>query len=517
MPERSPAEERQRAVIDFLSDAANWPDGTRAVERVETHISVVFLGRRLALKMKKAVRLPYVDLSRPALRERDCRREVEVNRLFSPQLYLGTSRVTRERDGALALDGAGEAVEWLVRMRRFEEEDILSEVARRGPLGGPLVRALARVVAESHGRAPRREAEGPAIIARTVSQLRESLLARAQGALRERAEGLLARIEELAQAHEELLRERGAQGFVRRCHGDLHLGNIVLWRGEPALFDALEFSEELATVDILHDLAFLLMDLVHRGQQAAANRLMNWWLQFRWPEENHGALGLVGLFCACRAAIRAMVALDLATQKAEGEERAGLTERASAYLETAHACAAPVRPKIVAIGGPSGSGKTTLAAALAPLLAPGPGAAHIRSDVTRKLLAGVDEFARLPPEAYTRERSDAVYRHIIDEAARTARSGWVAVVDAVFLKAAERRAIEAAARDAGADFAGLWLEAPEATLKRRVSARVKDASDATAAVVEMQLPRAQAPEGWRLVPAGGEPGATLRAAREALF
>ncbi len=506
---------QQDAITAFLEDPENWPNRPERIERIETHISHIFLGGDLALKMKKAVRLPYLDFSTLDLRERFCRREVEINRLFSPELYLGLGRVSRGRDGMLRLGDFGETVEWLVRMRRFDEKDILSEVVHRGPLGSALVRALAGTVAESHRKAPVRQSDGWQGVMRTIDELRESALG--SGVLPESAgvRHFLESAESLACQRRELLEKRGIAGSIRRCHGDLHLGNIVLWEGRPLLFDAIEFSEELATVDVLNDLAFLLMDLVHRGQRKAANRLMNWWLQFLHDERHHAALGLAGLYTACRAGIRAMVSVDLALQK-KGREREGLLGRATAYMETANRAIRPPRPCIVAIGGLSGSGKTTLAAALAPFLAPGPGAAHFRSDVERKLMAGVDEYERLGPEFYTQEKSDAVYRRIIEKARETAASGWVAVIDAVFLKARERRAAEEAARAAGADFLGLWLEAAPETLKRRVSARFRDASDATPQIVEKQLARHHEVPDWTRVSAEGGPDVVLERALKVL-
>ena len=505
----------QDEIRAFLEDPRNWPNGPDRIERIETHISHLFLGGNLALKMKKAVRLPYLDFSTLELRERFCRREVEINRLFSPELYLGLERVTRGRDGRLRIGNYGETVEWLVRMRRFDGKDILSEVARRGPLGSALVRALAGTVAESHRKAPVKDADGWRGIMRTVDELRDSALAGGRLPKDAGVTDFLETAVSLARRRRALLERRGASGSVRRCHGDLHLGNIVLWEGRPLLFDAIEFSEDLATVDVLNDLAFLLMDLVHRGQRKAANRLMNWWLQFLHEEGHHAALGLVGLYTACRAGIRAMVSVDLALQK-KGREREEMLQRAAAYMKTANQAIHPPRPCIVAIGGFSGSGKTTLATALAPFLAPGPGAAHFRSDVERKLMAGVDEYERLGAEFYSQEKSDVVYRRIIAKARETAASGWVAVIDAVFLKAWERYAAEEAARAVGADFLGLWLEAPPQTLKQRVSRRFHDASDATPRIVDMQL--AQRPEisGWKRISAEGGPDTVLGRVMDAL-
>ncbi len=502
----------QREVVRFLGRAENWPGDVRRVEHLETHISHVFLGGGLALKMKKAVALPYVDFSALERREAMCRRELEINRAFSPGLYLGLSHVARQKDGRLALDGQGEVVEWLVRMRRFKTDQVLAaRLARQAP-DEDLIRALAAMAADAHRVAEiHRETSGRAIMARTIAELRDALTREDAGLERARTGDFLHHLDGLLAAHGDLLDARAKAGFVRRCHGDMHSGNIVLWNDRPMLFDALEFSEELATVDILHDFAFLLMDLVHMGHGAGANRLMNLWLQLRNEEADFAAMGLMGLFCACRAAIRAMVLLDLARQ-GSAEKAKALRLAALAYLDTALPCASAGRARIIAVGGLSGSGKTTLAAALAARTGAGPGAVHLRSDVERKLMAGVDEFTRLGAEHYTQAASDAVYARLIRKARLVAQSGWPVVVDAVFSRPDERRAIARAAQAAGADFTGLWLDAPAEILRQRVGARRHDASDATADIVDLQLARGTGEIGWRKLDASGPPRATLRAA-----
>ena len=506
----------QDGIVSFLSRPSAWPGDVRAVERIETHISWVFLAGRRAWKMKKALKLPYLDFSTLEKRHAMCRRELEINRRFSPALYLGLSRVTKAPDGALAVDGEGETMEWLVRMRRFDPDDIFSEIVRRGPLGAPVTRALAQTVAQSHERAViHNRAHGARIMRRVLDELSAALLAREEALGREETRALLARLEALLATHAPLLERRARAGFVRRCHGDLHLGNIVLVDDRPMLFDALEFSEELATIDILYDLAFLLMDLIHRGRRDTASRVFNAWLQFSADEANYAGAGLMGLFCACRAAIRAMVLMDLAEQKS-GAERTAKEDEARAYLRTALSCAREQRPRVIAVGGFSGSGKTTLAAALAARVGAGPGAVHLRTDVERKRMAGVDEFTRLGPEHYTQAASDAVYESLLEKAKAVAASGWPVVVDAVFSKESERAAFSRMARRAGVDFAGIWLSAPRDVLRQRVAGRTGDASDATPAVVDLQLERGAGDIGWRTVNAAGSPREVLDAALEAL-
>ncbi len=505
------ATEGQAALAAFMERPSFWPGDVKRVECVETHISRIFLAGSRAWKMKKAVRLPYLDFSTLEKRRLMCARELEINRAFSPRLYLGLDRVARAGDG-FALNGPGETVEWLVRMRRFDRDDIFSAIAARGPLGRPILRALAQTVARSHVRAAAHRRRGGAeIIRRVAEELRRELRARAGAPEREMADRLLERIAALTEKHGALLDARGREGWVRRCHGDLHLGNIVLMDGAPVLFDALEFSEELATVDILYDLSFLLMDLFHRGQGEGAGGLLNFWLRFMDDDAHYAAAGLIGLFTACRAGIRAMVLLERAGQQ-EGAGRRRDIREAGAYLRTALACSAPRRARVIAIGGFSGGGKTTLARAIAPRL--GPCAAHLRSDVERKILAGVDEFTRLGPEHYTPEAAKKVYERLFRRARLVAASGWPVIVDAVFSTPEERRGVEQAARAAGAEFRGLWLEAAPAVLRRRVAGRTGDASDATPGVVDLQVGRGTGEISWARVDASGPASRTAAAALE---
>jgi uncharacterized protein len=297
---------------------------------------------------------------------------------------------------------------------------------------------------------------------------------------------------------------------VRHGHGDLHLHNICLLDGAPTLFDAIEFDDRLACADVLYDFAFLLMDLVHRDLPALANLALG-----RYVREPATAAGLaaLGLFCSLRAAIRAKVGVPaLASARDPATARAEI----AAYFALARRFLVPVPARLVAVGGLSGSGKTTLAAALAPDLGGPLGALHLRTDVIRKRQAGVDDEARLPPESYTRAASERVYGEMLRLAEAALGAGWPVVLDAVFLDRAERRAVADLATKYAVPFQGLWLDAPADALRQRVEARRGDASDATAAVVERQVAHATPVDDWPSLPAGGDPQATLAAARAVL-
>jgi predicted kinase len=304
-----------------------------------------------------------------------------------------------------------------------------------------------------------------------------------------------------------LLDARADAGKVRHCHGDLHLGNIVLWDGRPVLFDCLEFDPELATIDVLYDLAFLLMDLCHRGLRPLAQRLLSDYLDATWDD---AGTALLPLFLSVRAAIRAKVEGFTAKDDAE----AGAAARA--YLELAAAFLDPAPPRLVVIGGVSGTGKTTLARRLAPSLGRAPGAVLLRSDTTRKRLCGVEPTARLPAGAYDQRVSRAVYARLMSRGTALLAAGQAAIVDAVMLDPADRERVERLAREQGVRFDGLWLCAPPGTLAERVAARQADASDATAAVVAAQLAVDPGALSWATVASGGGPAEVTAAAREAL-
>ena len=498
-------------IAAFLADPA--AHGGAEVTVIRTHAALVFLAGARALKIKRPVTYDYLDFSAPETRRAMLQRELDLNRPAAPQIYDRLIPVTREADGRLALDGTGPPEEWALLMHRFPAEAELSQIAAAGRLDTSLAAALGREIAAYHSNAPRRPEPGAPLIAeildelaRVFATLPHTLGRRHAAAFHAEATAALAQVETL-------LNTRAAAGWVRRCHGDLHLRNLVLIDARPVPFDALEFDERLGTMDVLYDLAFLLMDLRQAGLPGPANTVLNRWLHHMEDPTHLDALAALPLFLSVRAAIRAMVA----GQRAEGAPASEATEavtEARAYLAAARAYLSPPPPRLVAVGGLSGSGKSTLAAALAPHIGPAPGAVHLRSDLIRKAQAGVAETDRLPPASYTPAAAEAVYAALRDRAARALAAGHGVVMDAVYLDPAARSAAEAIASDA--PFTGLWLEAPPETLLARVTARTADASDADAAVVKAQLARAESPPGWHRIDADGPPEAVLARALAAL-
>ncbi|MEM7775652.1 MAG: AAA family ATPase [Pseudomonadota bacterium] len=502
----------QARIIRFLEQAESYGAGAGVgrVERIDTHAAIVFLAGEFAYKIKRAVALAYLDFSTLEKRREVCRRELDLNRRTAPQLYISVVPVTQQPDGALAIDGDGTPVEWAVKMRRFDNAMLFDRLAVAGDLTIDDVDRVARNVASFHATIDVVRDQAALASLRTVvdTTFRAPLRAQSQIDPKDATATLKlagARFEALSP----LLAGRLSAGFVRHCHGDLHLKNIVRIDGQPTLFDAIEFDQSIATVDVLYDLAFLLMDLWQRGLKHHANVVLNRYLYEAAARENLAGLAALPLFLSLRAAVRCMVSID---QLTTDPEHAGDPVRrdVARYFDWAKTFLAPPAPRLVAIGGRSGTGKSTVAALLAPDLGAAPGAVHIRSDRIRKRIYGVDELIRLDPEAYQPEASRQVYQDMFAQAADALAAGHSVVLDAVFLKPDERAEADALARRMSVPFDGVWLDADADVLVGRVTRRVGDASDADAKVVALQFGRETGDITWPIVDANGSADDVVR-------
>jgi aminoglycoside phosphotransferase family enzyme/predicted kinase len=502
--------DEQQPVIDFLDDPANH--GGAPVTRIDTHAASVFLAGECALKIKRAVRFPFLDFSTLKQRKRACENEIAVNRALAPSIYRGIVPITRELHGQLAIGGKGEPVEWAVEMRRFDESQTLDHLAKAGRIDEALADALGRAMAAAHRVAPTVTGAKfvetfDGIIAQNEAELASEPDLFSLHDLRSLAAATRDRFERV----KPLLLARERAGLVRRCHGDAHLGNIVLIDGKPVLFDAIEFDDRFATGDVLYDLAFLLMDLIERGLGVAANIVFNRYLTETQRIHDLDALGALPLFMSARAAIRAKVT---AARRRQSGSTAETAQSARDYAALAQTLLAPAKPQLIAIGGLSGTGKSLLARALAPGLPPPPGAVFLRSDVERKALFGASENERLPETAYAPDVTAKVYARLAEKARRITAAGHSALADAVFAQPEERSAIARSAGDAA--FQGLFLTANLETRLARVGSRTGDASDADTIVAHKQEQLDLGRINWSKVNASGTPEETLIRARAML-
>jgi uncharacterized protein len=477
----------QAAVLNFMASPEAYGSVHGEVERKETHASIVFLAGPRAYKIKRAVKYPFLDFSTLERRRQALLNELRLNRRTAPHLYLEVLPITLDESGKFLITGQGEIVEWVLVMRRFDQSNLLDRMAEEGRLPLAAMPQLARVVAGFHRSANRflgAEESVSALLAviddntAILGGKKEIVPAEVLATVDHASRGALA-------ALALLLRARAQGGYVRYCHGDLHLGNIVEIEGAPVLFDAIEFDDAIATIDVLYDLAFLLMDLGARGLPVHANAVLNAYLEAYGDTGNLIGLAALPLFLSMRAMIRAKVELLRADLKPES--RAAAQVRTASYVLLARDYLERKRPQLVAIGGLSGSGKSSVAEALASQIGAFPGAVHVRSDVERKRLFGVASVERLPRSAYTAEVSDIVYTICRKRALMALEGGHSVIVDAVHAKKGERDAVAEIAGRTSAAFTGLWLDAPADTMRGRIARRVGDASDATPAVLDEQL------------------------------
>lgn len=506
----------QREVFAFL--AASATHGGADVRRIDTHAAVVFLAGDRALKVKRAIRLPVLDYSTLAKRKASCDEEIRINRQSAPQIYRCVVAITQGHDGSLSIDGDGQPVEYAVEMKRFDERLTLDHLAQAGALDLALIVDLADAIATSHRTASVVTADRwicslPSIIANNTSAFHASgcLPANTIDKLDARSRTELSRVRAC-------LRERGRLGLVRRCHGDLHLANIVLIGHKPVLFDAIEFDPVIASIDILYDLSFTVMDLLRYGRRLEANILFNRYLTTTL-EDNLDGIAALPLFMSIRAAIRANVLLArLGGPSADRPNTDEATIRLSArsYFDLAHQLILPSPPTLVAIGGLSGTGKTVLARALADAIEPPPGAVILRSDITRKEHFRVNETQRLPTTSYQPQVTAAIYRILTERAAKILSQGHSVIVDAVFAKSTERNAVAAIARNLNLPFFGFFLVSDLTTRMKRVRQRVGDASDATLDLVKQQEDYNIGLLYWHVIDASGAPEHTLQRCKETL-
>ena len=464
-------------------------------EKIETHISYVLVGENIVFKLKKAVAFSYLDFSTPKQRLAMCLREFSLNQKYASNLYLGVRRITRAANDALEFDGAGALVDAVVVMQRFDDGALFDALARQGALTQTMIEELIRRIAANHeAEASQFSSCDPLPLREEMMQSIESLHAAQVGVAWER-DAYAVKLSAYFSSMADVLTARCHGGSVRRCHADLTLHNICLFHGAPTPFDCLEFSDALATIDVLYDVAFLIMDLRHSGADLLANVAFNRYLDVR--DETDG-VSLMPFFLSLRAMIRAYV-----------EKSQRHPEKALSYFALARQTLVPSIGFIIAIGGLSGAGKSSVAQALAPMIGAAPGARIFNSDRIRKRMFGVSPHDNLPVEAYAPFVSEQVYRDLFTQARCLAQRNWPVIVEAVFDRPEDRAAIEFVAQEVGVGFLGVWLDVDLDRRLARVAARRDDVSDATGDVLLAQMRKQTGDISWRRIEATSAIDATV--------
>lgn len=488
--------EDQSAAIAFLRDPASHGIPS-PVEVIETHISLIFLAGDRAYKLKRAVKLPYADFSTLELRQRYCQAELALNSRTAPEIYCGVRRITQDARGRTSFDGDGQTIDCVVEMNRFSQDMLFDHMAECGQLSKPLMEETAERIADFHKHAEILHRSSGRDNLAAVLHINHAAFSAVTLFSAAETSALNTLFRTALDRHAPLLDERERAGMIRHCHGDLHLHNIFLGPEGPRMFDCIDFNDQLATSDILYDLAFLLMDLWHRNLPDFASTVVNRYLDRTGDDAGYG---LFPFLLALRAAIRAHVG---ATQLRDlGDQSGHAAEEARAYRDLALSLLQDKQPVLVAIGGLSGSGKSTLAEAIAPHLGLAPGARLLESDRLRRAMLGHIRGKPMPAEAYRPEVSAKVYSALADKAEMVIRAGGSVVANAVFAHIEERQAIEEVAAKTGVRFVGLWLEAAPSILRSRIETRPVTDSDATVKVLDQQLSSGTGEIDWIQLDAG---------------
>lgn len=516
----------QDIVVDALTKPNNYStafisDGN--VKHIETHLSHIFKVGKIVLKLKRAVKFNFVDQSTVALRKAACQKELLLNKRNAPDLYICIAPIVVE-DGKIYADlsdidskvgkdisappiSDNLVVDWVVVMHRFDDNFQFSVMADQNLLTSPSIRKLTDLISGFHKASEETtESSGYSGFSEIIEMLCQNFSNSDGRILNRKSIGLWqSKIRPSLEQHRNLLECRRRNGYVRRCHGDLHLGNICLFHNTPTLFDCIEFSDDMSLIDVYYDLAFLVMDLLHRDYPSFANEVLSRYVE---ATNDYDGLPLLRFFVSIRAAIRAMVG---ALPHSSPDEQ----NQSQQYLDLANAMLLPPpAPLLIAIGGPSGTGKSTLARSICKLIGSGIDAVVIRSDGLRKRMAGVEPEMKLPFDHYTQDISRKVYEEMLKRAETTLKAGTSVIIDATFINPESRGQAENIALNRSIPFFGLWLTAHEALLASRIRSRHNDASDSDENIMRRQMKTLNSQEiGWHRVDASFDADTVLAHAR----
>ncbi len=482
--------------INALKNPDAYPHSADDIKIIETHISIIVLTGPFAYKLKKPLNLGFLDFSTLTQRKFFCEEEIRLNQRYAAEIYLSVVAITGTLEQP-TFGGSGKPIEYAVKMVQFSQDQLLDRMLDNGELQPSHIDELAQLMAKFHNNIQSDPATIPFDFGASVEQpVHTNFKTLADRLDDPQLQHQLAAIQTYADATlqqlKPILQQRAKKGFVRECHGDLHLGNIACINGQITLFDGIEFSERLRWIDVMSELAFLIMDLEARDQPALAHRALNRYLQHTG---DYRGLSLLRYFQCYRAMVRAKIAAIRQDQlSVESVEYAVADQSLRRYLTLAERYTQPSSPWLAITMGLSGSGKTTLTQ---PLLEQ-TGAVRIRSDVERKRLFGLGELessqSELKEGIYHRTASIDTYQHLLALSEALLEAGFSVIVDATFLQTTQRQPFIALAKKRQVPLAILHFEANHQLLKQRIETRQQrnqDASEATVEVLQQQIKTAQ--------------------------
>ena len=477
-----------QALIAALQDPALYPHPVEAFQVIETHISWVILTGPYAYKIKKPVNFGFLDFTQADDRQHFCQEELRLNQRLTHDLYLEVVPITGSEQ-APQLNGEGPALDYALKMRQFPQHDLLADVQARGELTAAHVDDLARQLAAFHLKAPHVPQDNPLGSAESVMAPVRQNFEQIRPLLQDKAalqqlDALEAWAESSYERLKPLLEQRKRDGFIRECHGDVHLGNATLIDGRVVLFDCIEFNEPFRMTDPTADSAFLVMDLEDRGLKSLARRFMSTWLELTG---DYAALELMNFYKAYRALVRAKVALFSLGGTQDAVQRAATLRQYGRYADLAERCSAIPLGFLAITHGVSAVGKSHVAMRLVEAL----GAVRLRSDLVRKGLFGeqTDASPAVDSGIYSHDASSATYQRLHELAHLALHSGFGVVLDATYLKQAQRAAAAQVAEQHGVPFLILDCNAPDAVIASWLAQRQAeglDPSDATLDVIAAQ-------------------------------
>ena len=514
--------EEQNEVLKAMSSSGFYGFKLEKVKIIQSHISFVFLVGNKAYKLKRGVKFPYLDYSTLEKRKQACEKEILVTKDGAPDLFIGVSAIVKEKNGKIkmlepnAKPQEGQTVlDYVVVMNRFLQENLFENLAAIGKLDRFEMMDLAEAVVKVHSVTESFYDRGGAeMIKGRIIENDEMLRCFAPDIFDKKDIDILLdlSLKEFDKI-KNLLNRRQEEGKVKRCHGDIHFHNICMINNKPILFDAIEFNDNLSHIDVMYDLAFLLMDMEKRGLRRLASIFFNHYMAY--SSDYEGILCLP-LFQSCRAGVKAHVCATMAQMQTDKDEKNYLNQQAFEYLVLAKQLLNPKQPVLVASGGLSGSGKSRLSREIAPYIGASPGAIIFRTDVLRKRLKGKLPHERLTKEDYGEETSKKTYEELRKECAKVINAGLPALADGIFASQDERIAIEKLSEELNVKFYGFWMFANKDAQAERVATRKRNPSDATVKVLERQFEKDVGEVTWHKIDTSGAKEQTVMAARQVL-